>query len=116
MEAIIKYILEINQAIEQFDEAYYHSKMTHYASEIIADYNLSDTEFSEALERTYNVFNTLNLNTDHHIRKIYKTENHQIVYDFKLSPQAYALLLLNSSTHNPLIAKIQYELINKLLN
>ncbi|HCQ29586.1 MAG TPA: hypothetical protein DIU39_04820 [Flavobacteriales bacterium] len=116
MEALIQYILYNNSALAEFNDAFYHSKMTHYASELIEEFDFSEEEFLQALNKASNTFKTLDIPVQNHIRKIYKIENGISYYDFKLSPLAYALILVNGDTHNPNVAKLQIELINKILD
>jgi hypothetical protein len=116
MEALIQYLIYKNNALADFNEAFYHSKMTHYASELIEEFDFTEEEFTDALNKASSVLKTLDIPVQHHIRKIYKIENGISYYDFKLSPLAYALTLLNGNTHNPAVAKLQIELIKKILD
>jgi hypothetical protein len=115
METLIKYILYRNNVLVNFEEAFYHAKMTHYASELIADFDFTEQEFLTALRKASNALKTNDIPVGNHIRKIYKIQNGISTYDFKLSPLAFTLILLNGNTQNPNVAKLQVELINKIL-
>ncbi len=115
MEALIKYLLYKHHVLANFDEAFHHARMTHYASELIADFDFNENEFSNALKQASNTLKTAGIPIENHIRKIYKIQNGISSYDFKLSPLAFTLILLNGDTCNPNVAKLQVELINKIL-
>jgi hypothetical protein len=115
METLIKYLLYKHRILANFDEAFYHAQMTHYASELIDKFNFTEQEFSTALQHASNTLKTAGIPIGNHMRKIYKIQNGISTYDFKLSPLAFALILLNGNTTTPNVAKLQIELINKLL-
>jgi hypothetical protein len=100
----------------EFIDAVIDSNMRHYASEIIEIVEIGrEEELLEALKRAQDACRVLNIPLDKHFKKVYRESKHNIVCDYKLSPLAFGLICINANPVNKNIARIQIEMIKRLI-
>ena len=100
----------------EFIDAVIDSDMRHYASEIIEMVEMGrEQELLEAMQRAQTACQTMNIPIEQHFKKVYRESHQNVVCDYKLSPLAFGLICINANPANKNIARIQIEMINKLL-
>ena len=115
MSMLIK-VVDIPQPLTDFIKAIIDTQLKHYASDLFPELEVVDENiFNTSLTRAQQVCTTLNLPLHQHFRKIYRTSCDQIYCDYRLSHTAYLLVGINGDVGSKKVARIQMELINKLL-
>ncbi len=101
----------------EFIDAVIDSNMRHYASEIIELVEMgNEKEIINAMIRAQDACRALDIPVEEHFKKVYRDDlQHRVICDYKLSPLAFGLICINANPKNKNIARIQVELINKLL-
>ncbi|HSH68177.1 MAG TPA: hypothetical protein VLB84_20775 [Bacteroidia bacterium] len=84
------------------------SRMNYLASEIMKSLEITDAmEIESALKRTFYACSVLQIPFDHNFEKIYCVEKKQVKDDWKISPFACYLLIINCNPKYRLVAKAQ---------
>ncbi|WP_114780653.1 hypothetical protein [Botryobacter ruber] len=104
------------RAIDEFMDSLADSNLTLYASDFL---KLSGChtmeEIGQALMRATAVCNNMHLPLRENIKVVYRSQDGTVVPDFRLSPMAYMLMVINSDTCNNLVARTQAELVMRML-
>ncbi len=101
----------------EFIDAAIDSNMRHYASEIIEMVEMGkEEELMEAMLRAQEAIRAMGIPVENHFKKIYRESRHNVICDYKISPLAFGLICINANPSNKNVARIQIEMINKLLN
>jgi hypothetical protein len=91
-------------------------ELLYYASEIEQSMGFSDEELQEAIERAFQACTSMHISIDDHFKAIYRSDNlHELINDWKLSPLACYLLIINASPSNTKVAKVQLFFASKNL-
>ncbi len=101
----------------EFIDAVIDSNMRHYATEIIEMVEMGkEDELIEAMRRAQEACRIMNIPIDKHFKKVYRDNpDHRVICDYKLSPLAFGLVCINANPSNKNIARIQIEMIKRLL-
>ncbi|AHM60385.1 hypothetical protein D770_10640 [Flammeovirgaceae bacterium 311] len=103
-----------NQHFESFLHSLQESKLRYYASEL---QQLLDqpglAELEEALRRAMDVCRSQHLELAEHFKPVYRCEETGVVKDWKLSPLAWCLVLINANPMHPEVSRMQLALIRK---
>ncbi len=90
------------------------SKLRYYASELQKILNFTSlSPLEDALMRAMNVCRLQQLDLAEHFKPIYRCEETGVVKDWKLSPLAWCLVMINADPANPEVARMQLALIVK---
>jgi DNA-damage-inducible protein D len=93
---------------QRIQQVKHHQRLLYYASEIMERMGeTSATDFDETLFRTMKVCTSLEISIADNFKKIYRYDGEKMVKDWRLSPLASYLLLLNGNPMNPSVAKAQ---------
>ncbi len=109
---------EVNRfkGLLEFIDAAIDSNMRHYASEIIELVEMGkEEELRGAMMRAQEACRVMDIPLENHFKKIFRDAEHSVVCDYKLSPLAFGLVCINASPANKNIARIQVEMIKKLM-
>lgn len=91
-------------------------ELLYYASDIELSMGFSEEELEEAIERAFQACTSLQISIDDHFKAIYRSDNlHEMVTDWKLSPLACYLLIINANPANTKVAKVQLFFASKNL-
>ena len=112
--------LEVEQYSSPQFENFLHSlrerKLRYYASELQKILELPMfNQLEEALRRAMNVCRSQQLELAEHFKPIYRCEKTGVVKDWKLSPLAWCLVMVNANPVYPEVARMQLALIRKSL-
>jgi hypothetical protein len=77
----------------------------------------SPVEIAEAVERAISVCNCSGLSANEHFKAVYLSDNdsHTLCKDWRLSRFGYTLVMLNGSCENPVVGRLQIEMLKKYL-
>lgn len=88
----------------QFNEL----RLTYYASDIMEQLGCEDEEdMKDAMDRVFQVCQSVNLPLQSNFKKIYRSDGNKLIVDWKISPLACYLLMINGNPCNPNVAKAQ---------
>lgn len=109
--------LQNHSNIDVFLDSVLERNLTFYASDLLDKHACqSHEELGLALKRACEVCSCMHLPLRENIKVVYREQDGQMVQDWKLSPMAYMLLLLNSDASNQVVAQVQVELIKRALH
>lgn len=99
-----------------FDDLLNEQKLKFYAVDVAEQLGFSSFEaLSQAVERAMQVCRVLNLPMEQHFKVIYKNTSKGVLCDWKISQLGKALMCINGETDNAKVAKMQVELIGRML-
>lgn len=96
-------------ATQQIKQTHHRQRLAYYASDIMERMgeNILAADFTDTLFRTFKVCSALEIPINDNFKKIYRYDGQQMITDWKLSPLACYLLMLNGNPQNPSVAKVQ---------
>ncbi|MEQ9403592.1 MAG: damage-inducible protein D [Cyclobacteriaceae bacterium] len=102
-------------SIEAFKIAVEEMRLIYKASQLCSSGIINSEELLNAIERAMKVCILGGLSVHNHFRAFYIADEnrHEMQKDWRLSKLAYALLILNSDVENPIVGKLQIELLRK---
>lgn len=104
----------ISPFFEDFLQSLQERKLRLYASELKSVLEIPLlSQLEEALQRAMNVCRSQQLELAEHFKPIYRCEETGVVKDWKLSPTAWYLVMLNADPVCPEVARMQLTLIRK---
>jgi hypothetical protein len=87
---------------------YYESRLDYFASEIMEMLEVKDPEDSVfSLSRAIQACQTLDIPVNNNFKKVYRFDGINLVADWKVSPLACYLLIVNCNPVNEQVAKAQ---------
>lgn len=99
---------------EDFLQSLQERKLRLYASELKSVLEIPlMSQLEEALHRAMSVCRSQQLELAEHFKPIYRCEETGVVKDWKLSPMAWYLVMINSDPSCPEVARMQLALIRK---
>lgn len=91
-------------------------ELLYYASEIEQSMGFSDEELEMAIERAFQACTAMRISIAENFKAIYRSDNaHELITDWKLSPLACYLLIINANPTNTKVAKVQLFFASKNL-
>lgn len=109
-------VLQENAAFRAFLEGVQDQKLTYTASELqdMLGYRQLK-QLDEAVRRAMAVCRAQHLPLEEHFKPVYCSMEHDLQRDWRLSPLAYALVLLNADPAHPEVARLQLRLLKQSL-
>jgi len=102
--------------LTNFINAVVDADLKHYASDLYPELELMDEKtFNASLKRAIQVCTTLNIPIHKHFKRVYRTSGNHVFCDYRLSHTAYVLISINGDVGSQKVARIQLELVKKLL-
>ena len=87
---------------------YYDNRLDYFASEIMKMLEIEDeTDITFSLSRALQVCRTLNIPVSRNFKKVYRFNGVNLVTDWKISPLASYLIIINCNPENEQVAKAQ---------
>jgi hypothetical protein len=104
-------------AWEVLEEALNNKRLTFQSGSFFKMGLGSMEEIEQAVDRAITICCNNGLSLEEHFKTIYISDrdNHSVSRDWKLSRLAYTLVLININSDNPLIGRMQLELLNAYL-
>lgn len=116
-----------NQIIEIFDQPIPHHIRVfmeavadmdlYFTAESLMDIYRTKEELKSAIDRAMHICNSIGLPLEQHFRSRYISDNihHIVLQEWKMSKIAYCLTLVNGDPDNPMVGRIQYELLKRMI-
>ncbi|MFC7444913.1 hypothetical protein C7H62_0547 [Mesoflavibacter sp. HG96] len=104
-----------SETLNHFLEMVYASQMNYLASDLLKK-GISKDDISQAVKEAIEVMKMANMNINQHFIPVYTQINGFLFKDFKLSHQAFKLVLQNLPPKNMFVSKLQIRLIDLLEN
>lgn len=106
----------LKNPLENFLDSVADQKLTYYASDLLELTGCASMkELSQALKRATEVCSCMHLPLRENFKVVYRSHEGEVLQDWRLSPMAYLLLIINADAHSELVAQMQVELVNKVL-
>ena len=108
---------EIPKSIEQFLEMLTEKELNFYADTLENVYSSSD-ELNSAVVKAIRVCQSMGLPLNEHFKAVYLYDNdsHSVRRDWKLSRLAYYLSIINGNPANPIVGRMQIELLGQFIS
>lgn len=103
--------------IDDFVDSLADSKLTFYASDMLSRKGCeSMEELRQALKRATEVCTSMHLPLRENFKVVFRSRAGEVVQDWRLSPLAYLLMVINADSHNDLVAHMQVEMVKRALH
>jgi hypothetical protein len=106
------------EVLDAIEEAMNDQNLVFNATSLKAIGFESLLEISKAVERAMAVCNCNGIEVKEHFKSIYISDNdkHTIERDWKLSKLAYTLTIINGASDNPMVARLQFAILQKYID
>lgn len=103
--------------LNEFLDSLAEQQLTYYASDLL-EKRCCDSfeELGQAVRRATEVCHTMHLPLQENFKVVYRSQNGEVMQDWRLSPMAYLLMVINSDSHNDVVARMQVEMVKRVLN
>ncbi|WP_242918846.1 hypothetical protein [Pontibacter liquoris] len=103
--------------IDDFIDSMADSKLTFYASDLLSQHGCeSMAELSQAIKRATQVCSSMHLPLRENFKVVFRSRGGEVLQDWRLSPMAYMLMVINADASNDLIARMQVEMVKRALH
>jgi hypothetical protein len=117
MLAQLDHDAKLSATFEAFLEGLRNQRLKYYASELQQVLELdSITELADSVNRAISACQTQKVVIDDHFQPIYRCEETQLIHDWKLSPFAYCLVMMNANPAHSQVARFQFQLVQRVMN
>jgi hypothetical protein len=106
----------ISNTLIQFQEPETAIKYICYASELVERLNVSEEDLDLAIERAFKACASLNISIKHNFKSVFRTAEDHLVTDWKLTPLACYLIVINADPANEQVARMQVHFATKNYN
>lgn len=96
---------------EHLEDGFIVKNLTHYASELLRKGLHDEVELDTALHKAMNALTRASLPVVKHFREVYVSEEGMIKRDWMVSDLGYRLIIFNADVSNPVVAKLQVEVL-----
>ena len=103
--------------LDEFMEALTDQEL-HFMASTLEDVGFEPSEeITHAVERAMRICNNCGVPVREHFKTIYIADEaqHTVKKDWKLSKLAYSLTMLNGATDNPIVGRIQLEMLSRYI-
>ncbi|PRY15621.1 hypothetical protein CLV24_102243 [Pontibacter ummariensis] len=103
-------------SLEDFLDSLADRNLTCYATDLLQQRGCASIEdLGRAVKRATEVCNSMHLPLRENFKVVYRSQNGEVVQDWRLSPMAYLLMVLNSDSQNDVVARMQVEMVKRVL-
>ncbi|MBF9253593.1 hypothetical protein I2I11_09845 [Pontibacter sp. 172403-2] len=103
--------------IDDFVDSLADRNLTFYASDMLSRKGCESMEdLLQALKRATEVCTSMHLPLRENIKVVFRSRGGEVVQDWRLSPMAYLLMVINADYHNDLVAHMQVEMAKRALH
>ena len=99
--------------LDEFEERVVDSSLHHYASELLDKGLHDEAELEDALHKAMTALCAAHLPCQRHIKKVFISYGDNIRNDWRVSDLALGLIIMNADVSNPLVARLQVELLRR---
>ena len=87
---------------------YFETKLNYFASEVMETLEIEDDlEITTSLNRAVQACGTLNIPFNNNFKKVYRYDGENLIADWKISPLACYLIIINCNPSHESVAKAQ---------
>ncbi|ARS37745.1 hypothetical protein CA264_06185 [Pontibacter actiniarum] len=102
--------------LDSFLDSLAEKQLTYYATDLLQQRGCNTMdELSNAVRRATEVCNSMHLPLRENFKVVYRSRNGEVMQDWRLSPMAYMLMVLNANSQNDLVARMQVEMVRRVL-
>ncbi|MCE3280081.1 MAG: hypothetical protein K0S44_2272 [Bacteroidetes bacterium] len=87
-----------------------------YASELIERLSVTEEDLDAAIERAFKACSSLNISIKQNFKSVFRTCEDHLVTDWRLSPLACYLIVINADPSNEQVARMQIHFATKNYN
>lgn len=117
MLVAIESIRNRHTPLEDFIDSCADKELIYYASDLLQQRGCrSIQELRQAVRRATEVCKSMHLPLRENIKVVYRSQHGEVVQDWRLSPLAYMLMVINADAQNDLVARLQVEMVRRALN
>ncbi|WP_237586881.1 hypothetical protein [Pontibacter russatus] len=103
--------------LNDFIDSLADRELTCYASDLLQQRGCASiTELGQAVRRATEVCHSMHLPLRENFKVVFRSQGGKVVQDWRLSPMAYLLMVLNADPHNDMVARTQVELVRRVLS
>jgi len=108
---------QMNTSLESFLDSIANRNLTFYASDLLQQKGCATMqELGQAVRRATEVCTSMHLPLRDNFKAVFRSRNGEVMQDWRLSPMAYLLTVINADAKNELVAKTQVEIVRRLLD
>ncbi|MDX5346559.1 MAG: hypothetical protein LPK19_04880 [Hymenobacteraceae bacterium] len=116
MQAYLEFV-QRNRSLDDFLDSITESNLTFYASDLIQARGCSNLEeLAAAINKATQVCSCMNVPVRDNFKPVFRSGQGNLLQDWKLSPLAYYLTIINSDSSNKFVARMQVEMARRMLN
>lgn len=97
--------------LDEIEERILDRMFTHYASQLLGQGLDDEMELEEALQKAMTALRAAHLPAYRHFKRVFRCYNDRIGMDWLVSELGFRLIIMHSDASNPLMAKLQIELL-----
>jgi hypothetical protein len=99
---------ETNVAERNIDQWLFEARLNYLVSEIMSTLDIEDVdEIATSLSRAFQACGTLQLSFNRNFKKVYRSDGDNVIMDWKISPLACYLIVINCNPSYERVAKAQ---------
>jgi hypothetical protein len=103
-----QYNAETKVAKQKIDQWLFEARLNYLVSEIMTSLDIDDVnEIATSLSRAFQACGTLQLSFNRNFKKVYRSDGDHITMDWKISPLACYLIVINCNPSYERVAKAQ---------
>lgn len=103
--------------LDDFIDSLADRQLTCYASDLLEQRGCENmSELGQAVKRATEVCHSMHLPLRENFKVVFRSVNGKVVQDWRLSPMAYLLMVLNADPHNEMVARTQVEMVRRVLH
>lgn len=107
------YADEHSTVLDDIRDIFISRRLIHYAGSLKERCLLNDTELESAVQKALTVCVTAGINPEEHFRHIFVYSGEVLGKDWLVSDLGLQLIMLNADIGNPIVARLQVELLSK---
>lgn len=91
-----------------FDSDSYRNRLNYFASEVMKNLEIEDDdEIASSINRAFQACSSLNIPFKRNFKKVYRSDGESVFADWKISPLACYLIVINCNPGNEHVARAQ---------
>ena len=106
------YVDTHSTVLDDIREIFISRRLTHYAGSLKERCLLSDVDLELAVQKAFTVCVTAGINPEEHFRNVFVYSGQVLGKDWLVSDLGLQLIILNSDIVNPVVARLQVELLS----
>lgn len=106
-----------HRQMEDFVDSFADSNLTYYASDLLKQHSCENLEvLGNAVKRATEVCTCMHMPLQENFKVVFRSQGGEVIQDWRLSPLAYLLTVINSDSKNDVVARLQVEMVKRMLH